>query len=73
MTLKLLIDGMSCKHCVRRIKEALQEMAQVRYVEVDLEDKSAIVKLEKQVEQDKFRAAVEQAGYVLVGIEKIRD
>ncbi|MBL4606505.1 MAG: heavy-metal-associated domain-containing protein [Pseudomonadales bacterium] len=35
----LLVDGMSCQNCVKRVKKILSEDASIEKVEVDLESK----------------------------------
>ncbi|WP_055667289.1 heavy-metal-associated domain-containing protein [Desnuesiella massiliensis] len=69
MKKKLLIEGMSCGHCVKHVKEALSELEGVSSVDVDLASKSAI--LEGEVSEDKIKFAVEDAGYEVVSIENI--
>ena len=69
MKKKLLIEGMSCGHCVRHVKEALTELNGVTSVDVDLASKSAIV--EGDASDADMKAAVEDAGYDVVGIESL--
>lgn len=69
MKKKLLIEGMSCGHCVKHVKEALSELEGVSSVDVDLASKSAV--LEGEVSEEKIRLAVEDAGYEVVSIENI--
>jgi copper chaperone len=66
MTKKLLIEGMSCGHCVKHVKEALQEVKGVSKVDVDLASKTALV--EGSAEANELKAAVEDAGYEVVDI-----
>lgn len=69
MTKKLLIEGMSCGHCVMHVEEALKGIYGVKSVKVDLKGRNAVVELEQPVEDEKFKAAVDEAGYEVVGIE----
>lgn len=69
MKKKLLIEGMSCGHCVKHVKEALSELEGVSSVDVDLASKSAV--LEGEVSEEKIKFAVEDAGYEVVSIENI--
>lgn len=69
MKKKLLIEGMSCGHCVKHVKEALSELEGVSSVDVDLASKSAV--LEGEVSEEKIKLAVEDAGYEVVSIENI--
>jgi copper ion binding protein len=42
-TATITIEGMSCAHCVRAVKEALGARSGVKSVDVSLEDKNARV------------------------------
>jgi len=59
----LNIEGMSCAHCVKHVKEALESLAGVKSAEVSLENKSAAVDHEDKVSLDTMKAAVVEAGY----------
>ncbi|CEI72027.1 MULTISPECIES: heavy-metal-associated domain-containing protein [Romboutsia] len=70
MRKKLLIDGMSCGHCVNHLKTALSEDIQgVNVIEVNLEGKYAIVEMDDSVSKDELKSVIEDIGYELVGIE----
>lgn len=69
MKKKLLIEGMSCGHCVMHVKNALMELDGVANVEVNLEDKSALVELSSAVEDSTLKEAVEDVGYDVVQID----
>lgn len=69
MKKKLLIEGMSCGHCVMHVKNALMELDGVANVEVNLEDKSALVELSSAVEDSALKEAVEDAGYDVVKVD----
>jgi copper chaperone len=58
----LTIEGMSCGHCVMHVKSALQAVAGVTAVEVDLVKKSAMVEGEA-LSDAALKAAVSEAGY----------
>ncbi len=51
------------------VEEALKGICGVKSVKVDLEGKNAVVELAHPVEDEKFKAAVDEAGYEVVGIE----
>ncbi|KPU44220.1 mercuric transport protein periplasmic component precursor [Oxobacter pfennigii] len=70
MKKKLLVEGMSCMHCVNHVKNALSEISGVTDVKVDLEGKNAVVEFDN-VDDEKFKAAVADAGYEVVGIESL--
>lgn len=64
----MMIEGMSCEHCVRHVKEALKEVSGVHSVEVNLGEKSAVVELDQEVSNDQLIAAVDEGGYEAVEI-----
>lgn len=64
----LLIDGMYCSHCAGIINIELFKIKEVLDVKVDISNKRAIVRLSEVIPNDKFRIAVETAGYTLINI-----
>ena len=62
MTIELDIEGMSCGHCTRAVKEALEGVAGVRSATVTLEPGLAKVDAEN-VDALDLIAAVEAEGY----------
>ena len=70
MKKKLLVEGMSCGHCVNHLKTALTENIQgVEVLEVSLEGKYAVVDMQDSVTEEALRAVIEDLGYELKGIE----
>ncbi|MDS0525097.1 cation transporter [Clostridium sp. SHJSY1] len=67
MKKKLLIEGMSCGHCVAHVREALESVEGVSSIEVSLEDNCAIV--ETTVADEVLKEVIEEEGYDVVGIE----
>jgi copper ion binding protein len=61
----LAIEGMSCEHCVKHVKEALENIAGVKSAKVNLKKKSAEVNHGDEVSLDQMKAAVTEAGYEL--------
>lgn len=59
----MLIEGMTCMHCVARVKESLESLDGVVSAEVSLENKSALVSMTKEVRDRKLINAVKNAGY----------
>jgi copper chaperone len=62
MVIDLKVDGMSCGHCVRSVKEVLEAVPGVKSVSVTLEPGSARVEGEGVSAAD-LVAAVEEEGY----------
>lgn len=63
------IEGMSCMHCVGRVDKALSEISGVEKVEVNLEEKNAVVALDTNVTNEALTEAVKKAGYEVKNIE----
>ncbi|MCE5287543.1 MAG: heavy metal translocating P-type ATPase [Pelosinus sp.] len=61
---KISVKGMSCGHCVKRVKDILESLAGVRAVEVSLENAEAsFVFLPSKISLGAIKEAVAQAGY----------
>lgn len=71
MKKKILIEGMSCGHCVNHVKEALSELNGVTNVEVSLDTKSAIIEASSDLNDGDIKFAVEDVGYDVVSIDVI--
>ncbi len=59
----LSIGGMSCGHCVRSVKETLEEIPGVASAEVSLEAKQAVVEADATVTQEALSKAFEGTDY----------
>lgn len=69
MKKKILVEGMSCGHCVNHVKEALNELNGVTSVDVNLDTKTAVIEASVEVKDEDIKFAIEDAGYEVVGIE----
>ncbi|MFS8540464.1 MAG: copper ion binding protein [Tissierellales bacterium] len=63
----MLVEGMSCQHCVKAVTNALTSLEGVTNVKVDLENKKVEVEGNNLVDQ-LLKEAVEDAGYDVVEI-----
>ena len=68
MKKKVLIEGMSCGHCVKHVKEALSELNGVASVDVNLDAKTAVFESSGEVKDEDIKFAIDEAGYEVVGI-----
>jgi copper ion binding protein len=66
MKTTLKIEGMSCDHCVKHVREALENLAGVASAAVSLKNNSAEVEHSDQVTVEAMKAAVVEAGYEAV-------
>jgi copper chaperone len=62
----LKIEGMSCQHCVMRVKKAVDGLAGVSKAEVSI-GKAAISFDDSKIKREDIEAAVEKAGYAIAG------
>jgi len=60
---RLKVEGMSCDHCVGRVRKALSDTPGVLEATVDLDRCSATVRTSREVPPAQLIAAVEKAGY----------
>lgn len=67
MKKKILIEGMSCGHCVSHVEEALEKINGVSNIKVSLEEKYAIVYTD--VNNEVLKEAIEEEGYDVIEIE----
>lgn len=67
MEKKIVIEGMSCKHCSAHVEKALNAIDGVSAV-VDLESKTATVQVSGDVSDEALKNAVTEGGYEVVSI-----
>lgn len=66
-TATFTVEGMSCGHCVHAVTEEMTKLPGVERVEVDLPTGAVTVTSEGPLDTDAVRAAIDEAGYELVG------
>lgn len=64
----IVIEGMSCGHCKASVEEALGKLANVDFVEVNLDDKMALVK-GQDLDDALLKETIEDLGFDLVEIK----
>lgn len=69
MLKKIFIEGMSCNHCVNHVKEALSELKDSGKIQVNLEEKYAVVETSSNNEEIKDK--IEEQGYDVISIESL--
>ena len=62
----LKIEGMSCQHCVTRVKKAIDALPGISGAEVGI-GTAKINYDESKIQEKALREAVEKAGYALAG------
>ena len=63
------IEGMQCNHCKMTVEKALGELEGVTKVEVSLEEKKAVIELQKEIEDGKIKEAIANVGFEVTGME----
>lgn len=56
-------------NCVKHVEQALRKTPGIKEVEVNLDEKSARVQMDRNVPDDILKSAIEEAGYQLVNIQ----
>ena len=69
MTKKVYIEGMSCQHCVNRVKDALNAVEGLAVINVDLDNNVAMIEVPPFMDEVKIKDAVSEAGYEVKRIE----
>ena len=64
MKLNLKIDGMGCEHCIKSVKEALEEIKGIKVLDVKIG--SAEVEAENDSILNEIREKLDDVGYDLV-------
>ena len=65
----LTVDGMMCQNCVKHVTHALEGIPGVTGISVSLEEKKATASVPDTVSNNALKAAVQEAGYEVTGIQ----
>ena len=71
MKTEINIEGMSCQHCVKHATEALNGLANVSNVVVNLENKQAVIESTEIIDDQLIKNTIIEAGYEVKGINRI--
>ncbi len=63
----LMIEGMSCEHCVKAVTEALSEIGAID-IDIDLATGTTYIDSALDIAEEALREAVHEAGYTLTSI-----
>ncbi|MBN2235813.1 MAG: permease, partial [Opitutales bacterium] len=69
---ELLVEGMSCKNCARKVREALESQAGWSSVEIDVESGRVHATTPATPDEEQIRALIEKAGFRLAGSKRVR-
>ena len=63
---------MSCGHCVGRVTKVLTGIEGVSDVDVNLDEKRALVSLDKEIHDEQFNKEIENVGFKVIGVETVQ-
>ncbi|MFE7532083.1 heavy-metal-associated domain-containing protein [Kitasatospora sp. NPDC057542] len=66
-TITYTVSGMSCGHCEKAINEEVSALAGVTEVTADAQAGTVTISSASPLDEEQVRAAVDEAGYELVG------
>lgn len=66
----ITIEGMMCKHCQGKVKKILKEIDGVTNVDVNLEDKTATVMMDKDIDNQLLIEPIVDADYEVLNIQE---
>ena len=69
MEKKVLISGMKCSGCANRVRNALSDIKGVKKIDVNLEEKYAIITYKKDLDDSLVTTKIEALGFKVEGIE----
>jgi len=61
------VEGMSCSYCKQRVENLLNSQEGI-WAKVDLEKKTAFIRMKTQRTEDEIRGLIEKAGYKMTDI-----
>lgn len=65
------IEGMTCEHCAKKVKDKLENLIDVSKVKVDLNKKQAIVSYDNTLDELLLTNTVEEIGFTVTGIKEL--
>lgn len=68
---QVFIDGMMCKHCASKVKDALLENSDVLKVKVDLKKDCAVLYSTKELKEKDIIDKIQNLDYKVLGIEDL--
>lgn len=69
MKKKIYIEGMTCEHCLNRVKNALSEMDNIKEVQVNLAEGFALIESDREIVNSALTDTIDEAGYDVTKIE----
>lgn len=69
MEMKVIVEGMQCNNCAKHVKEALINVQGITYAEVNVEDKSVVIRSNSFVSEEAIKAAINGEKYKVIEIK----
>lgn len=69
MIIKIGVNGMTCGHCSKAVKDALFQINGVQDVNVNLQEKIATITTSVAIAEDLLKDIIEDEGYEYLGIK----
>lgn len=66
----VMIEGMSCSHCAKKVEESLKNIENVKKVKVDLKNKTATIIYKKELSELLIKNKIEELGYRVIKFEE---
>ena len=63
------IEGMSCRHCAKRVEDALKSAKNVISAEVNLKKNIAVVNFSEEMSDTQIKELIEAEGYNVTAID----
>lgn len=68
-TKTILIEGMQCNHCKMTVEKVLGSIDGVTKAEVNLENKCAVIEINKEIDESRINELITEAGFEVKGIK----
>lgn len=64
----IIVEGMSCEHCVNKVKNAIYKINDVKKVKINLSKKMITVFSGKKIDKNKLKEQIQNLDYKVVNI-----
>ena len=65
---EIIIEGMMCEHCSKKVEDRLSKEEGISKVKVNLNKKCATIILDKEIDNDKLKSIIEELNYKVTNI-----
>ncbi len=63
---KIVIEGMGCSNCVKKVKKALKQLEGIKTVKVELDSGKVLIKSLDMVDNENIQKVIEEIGYKVI-------